>query len=148
MSALTMPEPVTPTVDDARLAKTSSRRLAPFLNRNLLVRLADSDEAVELPAAAVRLLVDLLSAMAEGNAVTLIPIHAELTTQQAADLLGVSRPFLVKQLEEDTIPYRKVGTHRRVLFSDLMAYKREMDRKRLEALDELAAQAQELDMGY
>ena len=148
MSTLTMPEPVTPTVDDTRLAKTSSRRLAPFLNRNLLVRLVDSEEAVELPAAAVRLLVDLLSAMAEGNAVTLIPIHAELTTQQAADLLGVSRPFLVKQLEEDTIPYRKVGTHRRVLFSDLMAYKREMDRKRLEALDELAAQAQELDMGY
>jgi excisionase family DNA binding protein len=148
MSTLTMSDPSTPTVDDARLAKTSSRRLAPFLNRNLLVRLADSDEAVELPAAAVRLLVDLLSAMAEGSAVTLIPIHAELTTQQAADLLGVSRPFLVKQLEEDTIPYRKVGTHRRVLFSDLMAYKREMDRKRLEALDQLATQAQELDMGY
>lgn len=148
MSALTMPEPVTPTVDDARLAKTSSRRLAPFLNRNLHVRIEGTNEAVELPAAAVRLLVDLLSAMAEGNAVTLIPIHAELTTQQAADLLGVSRPFLVKQLEEDAIPYRKVGTHRRVLFSDLMAYKREMDRKRLEALDELAAQAQELDMGY
>ncbi|MBN2217275.1 MAG: helix-turn-helix domain-containing protein [Pirellulales bacterium] len=148
MTTFTISEPVSPTVDDTRLAKTSSRRLAPFSNRNLLVRLADSDEAVELPAVAVRLLVDLLSAMAEGNAVTLVPIHAELTTQQAADLLGVSRPFLVKQLEEDAIPYRKVGSHRRVLFSDLMAYKREMDRKRLEVLDELAAQAQELDMGY
>ncbi len=148
MSTRTMPEPVTPTVDDARLAKSSSRRLAPFSNRNLLVRLADTDETVELPAAAVRLLVDLLSAMAEGNAVTLIPIHAELTTQQAADLLGVSRPFLVKQLEENTIPFRKVGTHRRVLLSDLMTYKREMDHKRLEALDQLAAQAQQLDMGY
>jgi len=143
-----MSEPVTPTVDDARLAKTSSRRLAPFSNRNLLVRLADTDEAIELPAVAVRMLVDLLSTMAEGNAVTLIPIHAELTTQQAADLLGVSRPFLIKQLEDDTIPYRKVGTHRRVLFSDLMDYKREMDRKRLDALDELAGQAQELGMGY
>jgi len=148
MSTPAMPEPVTPTVDDARLAKTSGRRLAPFVNRNLLVRLGDTDEAVELPGAAVRLLVDLLSAMAEGNAVALIPIHAELTTQQAADLLGVSRPFLVKQLEEGTIPFRKVGTHRRVLLSDLMTYRREMDRKRLEALDELAAQAQELDMGY
>ena len=148
MSTQIVPEPVTPTVDDARLAKTSSRVLAPFSNRNLLVRLEDSEEAVELPAAAVRLLVELLSAMAEGSAVTLMPIHAELTTQQAADLLGVSRPFLVKQLEEDAIPYRKVGTHRRVLFSDVMTYKREMDRKRLGALDELAAQAQELDMGY
>lgn len=148
MPTSTTSKPVTPTVDDARLAKASSRRLAPFLDRNLRVQLADTDEAVELPATAVRLLVDLLSAMAEGNAVTLIPIHAELTTQQAADLLGVSRPFLVKQLEENTIPYRKVGTHRRILFSDLMAYKSETDRKRLEALDELAAQAQELDMGY
>ena len=148
MSILTMSEPVTPTSDEARLAKASSRRLAPFLNRNLLVRLAETDETVELPAAAVRVLVDLLSAMAEGNAVTLIPIHAELTTQQAADLLGVSRPFLIKQLEDNTMPFRKVGTHRRVLFRDLMVYKREMDRKRLEALGELTAQAQELDMGY
>jgi len=148
MSTANIPEPITPTVDDARLAKTSCRRLAPFLNQNLLVRLADTDELVELPAAAVRMLVDLLAAMAEGDAVTLIPIHAELTTQQAADLLGVSRPFLIKQLEEDIIPFRKVGTHRRVLLSDLMAYKREIDRKRLEALGELADQAQELDMGY
>jgi excisionase family DNA binding protein len=148
MSTLNMPEPVTPTVDEARLAKTSSLRLAPFLNRNLLVRLADTDEAVELPAAAVRLLVDLLSAMGEGSAVTLSPIHAELTTQQAADILGVSRPFLIKQLEDNAIPFRKIGTHRRVLLSDLMAYKRKLDSKRLEVLDELADQAQELGMGY
>ncbi len=148
MSMLTMPEPATPTVDDSRLAKTSSRRLARFSAQNLTIRLGDTKETVELPAVAVRLLVDLLSAMAEGNAVTVIPTHAELTTQQAADLLGVSRPFLVKQMEKDAIPFRKVGTHRRVLLSDLLAYKREMDHKRHEALDELAAQAQELDMGY
>lgn len=148
MSTISVYEPVTPTADDARLARTSSRRLVPFLNRNLLVRLAETGETLELPAGAVRLLVDLLSAMAEGNAVTLMPVHAELTTQQAADLLGVSRPFLVKQLENHTIPYRKVGTHRRVLLSDLMAYKREMDHARFATLDELAAQAQALDMGY
>ena len=148
MSTLTTQEPLTPTVDEMRLAKSSIRRLAPFLNRNLNVRIVETDELVELPAVAVRLLVDLLSAMAEGNAVTLIPIHAELTTQQAADLLGVSRPFLIKQLDEGVIPFRKVGTHRRILFKDLMQYKHEIDSKRLKALDELAAQAQELDMGY
>jgi excisionase family DNA binding protein len=148
MSTLTFPEPVTPTSDDVRLAKKSSRRLAPFLNRKLNVRIGETDEQIELPATAVRLLIDILSAMAEGNAVTLIPIHAELTTQQAADLLGVSRPFLVKQLEEGLIPHRRIGTHRRILFSDLMKYKHEIDRRRTEALDELTKQAQELDMGY
>jgi excisionase family DNA binding protein len=148
MSTLTTHDPVTPSIDEAQMAKASSRRLAPYLDKNLSVRIAESDEQIELPAVAVRLLVDLLSAMAEGNAVTLIPIHAELTTQQAADLLNVSRPFLVKQLEEGVIPYRKVGTHRRVMFSDLMKYKHEIDDKRRDALDELAEQAQELDMGY
>jgi excisionase family DNA binding protein len=148
MSILTTQEPVTPTSEDVQLAKISSRRLAPYRNRKLTVRIAESEEQVELPAVAVRLLVDLLSAMAEGNAVTLIPIHAELTTQQAADLLGVSRPFLIKQLEDDVIPYRRVGTHRRILFCDLMNYKQEIDQKRTQALDELTQQAQELDMGY
>ncbi|MEQ8849159.1 excisionase family DNA-binding protein [Botrimarina sp.] len=147
MSAL-IQEPVTPSVDDVQLAKLSSRRLVPFRDRPLTVNIADTNEQVELPAAAVRLLVDLLSAMADGNAVTLMPIHAELTTQQAADLIGVSRPFLVKQLEDDVIPFRRVGTHRRVLFKDLMDYKREIDEKRTKALDELAEQAQELGMGY
>ena len=148
MSTITMNEPVAPSIDDIRLAKASSRRLAPFLNRQLNIRITETKEMVELPAVAVRLLVDLLSAMAEGNAVTLIPIHAELTSQQAADLLGVSRPFLIKQLEDNAISFRKVGTHRRILFSDLMKYKHGVDRNRLNALAKLAEQAQELDMGY
>lgn len=141
-------DPVTPTLEDARLARDSSRRLAPYRKRRLTVRIAETKESIELPAAAVEMLFDLLSAMADGSAVTMIPIHAELTTQQAADLLGVSRPFLVKQLDEEVIPHRRVGTHRRVSFSDLMKYKHETDAKRAEALDELAEQAQELDMGY
>jgi len=86
--------------------------------------------------------------MAKGNAVTLIPVHAELTTQQAAQILNVSRPFLIEQLEKGVIPYRKVGTHRRVMFKDLMEYKQTMDHSRLNALEELSAIDQELGLGY
>jgi excisionase family DNA binding protein len=150
-----LPETVTPTPDDARLAQKSSRLLARFAasksKKPYRFRIKPEnapEQTVSIPAAAVRMLNDILTQMAQGNAVTLIPIHAELTTQQAADLLNVSRPFLVEQLEKGVIPYRKVGTHRRILYKDLMDYKAIMDRNRLKALDELAAQAQELGMGY
>jgi len=141
-------DPVSPTPDESALARASSRRLAPFLAKELKIRIPNSKEAIVLPAAAVRLLVELLSEMAEGNAVTLIPIHAELTTQQAADLLAVSRPFLIEQLESGKLPFRKVGTHRRVLFQDIMKLKTDLDRRRRATLDKLAADAQEHGMGY
>jgi len=150
------PEAVAPSEADARLAQESSRRLAKFLGGSpraeaLAFRIAPDDgveETISIPSSAFRLLSEILTEMAKGNAVTLIPVHAELTTQQAADLLNVSRPFLVEQLEKGAIPFRKVGTHRRIRFEDLMAYKRQADAKRLEALEELAAQAQDLKMGY
>ena len=147
MTDATIFEPVAPTEKESRLAGESSRRLSRYGRSDLKVQTPDAGEVV-LPASAVRLLIGLLSEMAAGNAVTLIPIHAELTTQQAADLLGVSRPFLVKELDAGRIDYRKVGTHRRVLFVELMRYKDAMDAKRHEALDELTKQAQELRMGY
>jgi excisionase family DNA binding protein len=146
-------ETVAPTEADALLARESSRKLAARkLGRRASVRIQVLDdhepETVDLPASALRLLQHVLTEMAQGNAVTLIPIHAELTTQQAADLLNVSRPFLVGLLESGQIPHRKVGTHRRVLFRDLMAYKQKNHAERLKALEELTAQAQELKMGY
>jgi excisionase family DNA binding protein len=149
--AMELGEAVTPSEAEAELAKESGRKLSPYQKKNLRLRIpanGRAEQIVELPASAVKLLVRILAEMAEGNAITLIPIHAELTTQQAAELLSVSRPFFVKLLEENQIPFRKVGTHRRVLFSDLMRYKRTLDEARAKGLDALAAQAQELKMGY
>ncbi len=137
-----------PTEDDSRLARESSRKLGPYAEHALRVRIEDSNDVVELPALAVGLLLDLLAVMAEGNAVTLIPVHAELTTQQAADLIGVSRHFIIVQLESGKIAFRMVGTHRRIPLLDLMAYKRRMDAERTKALGQLAKQAQDLGMGY
>ena len=108
----------------------------------------EAEEGIAIPASAFRLLTDILTQMAQGNAVTLIPVHAELTTQQAAELLNVSRPFLIRLIEEGKIPHRKVGTHRRIRFHNLMEYKRLVDQARLKALEELSAQAQQLGMGY
>jgi len=86
--------------------------------------------------------------MAEGTAVTLLPTQAELTTQQAAAILNVSRPFLVRLLEHGQIPYRKVGTHRRILLRDVIAYQEGTDTARVRSLDELANLSQELNLGY
>ena len=110
-------ETIIPTADEAILALESSRRLARFMATRqktpLQLRIQPEDapeETVSIPASAFRLLNDILTQMAQGNAVTLIPVHAELTTQQAADILNVSRPFLIEQLEKNAIPFRKVGT--------------------------------------
>lgn len=79
---------------------------------------------------------------------SMIPYHQEISTQEAANLLNVSRPFLVSLLESKHIPFRKVGAHRRVLFTDVMAYKEKADQRRASALNELSALSQDEDMGY
>jgi excisionase family DNA binding protein len=145
-------EPVAPTEADAALARESARRLAPQLaraNGTMQLRVIDAGgggETVTIRAAAFRLLVRILAEMASGNAVRLIPHHAELTTQEAAELLNVSRPYLVRLLDDGRIPFHRVGTHRRVLFKDLMAYRAEHRRARGAALDELTRLSQELGL--
>lgn len=134
------------------LARDSSRSLSPLLGRKGKVDVSFVDEGqsvnVTLPAAALAPIMDILSNMAQGRSVTIVPINAELTTQEAADLINVSRPFLVKLLKNGEIPFHKVGTHRRIRFKDLMEFKKKNDKARDEDLAELAREAQELGLGY
>jgi len=112
------------------------------------IREGKEKESVVIPAAVARLFRDILTQMSEGNAVTILPLQIELTTQQAADLLNVSRPYLVGLLDGGKIPSRKVGTHRRTYAKDVLDYKRAIDADRNRALNELAKQAQDLKMDY
>jgi excisionase family DNA binding protein len=106
----------------------------------------DAAEEIIVPRSVLALLSQVLAHMANGQGVTLVPAHAELTTQQAADMLNVSRPFLIRLLEAGDIDYRVVGTHRRVLADSLMRYMRADDEKRRKAADELAALTQDLGL--
>lgn len=89
------------------------------------------------------LLMDILGELASGNAVQIVPVQAGLTTQEAANILNVSRPHMVKLLEEGQLPFRKTGRHRRVLFADLMNYKNKREHESLDAMQALADQAQD-----
>ena len=141
-----------PTEKESSIARVSKQLLARYAHEDesLTVRVIDADheEQIELPAAAVTLLMDILGAMASGQGITLIPENAELTTVQAADILNISRPFLIKLLDEGKIPHRKVGKHRRIRMEDVMNYKQAIDAERESILEQLVADAQEQNMGY
>jgi excisionase family DNA binding protein len=141
--------PILPTPDDTALAETASRHLSRAKHEGVELRVqVDGGPVLRLPKSISDLLYTMLTEMAQGNAVTLIPIHAELTTQEAADYLNVSRPYLIKLLEQGKIKFNMVGTHRRVRFSDLSEYRNAAEAERRRAMEELAVQAQELGMGY
>lgn len=106
----------------------------------------DTKIIVPLPARAVAMIYEILEAMANRTPVSLIPHEAELTTQQAADFLNVSRPYLVRQLEEGKLTFRKVGSHRRIRFGDLVAYEKACKSDQLKALDDLNEEAQRLGL--
>lgn len=154
MTTANLSRNVLPDEKEIAVAVESSRTVAAFLStksdtqRIELLNEENQRQVVEVPTFALRLFGEILSELALGNSVKVVPIHAELTTQEAADLLNVSRPHLVKLLDEAVIPHTKTGRHRRVRFSDLVAYKDKRDGVSRAAMDALAAQAQELKMGY
>lgn len=153
MTTLSQPRTL-PTAEETALARECGRTLSAYLRTRAetqQIEIVDDQGAshpVRIPVSALRLLVDVLTEIGEGNAVSIIPIHAELTTQEAADLINVSRPFFVQLLERGEIPFHRVGTHRRVRYQDVIDYKERIDAERHRALDELAEQAQALEMGY
>lgn len=146
---------ILPTNKETHLAEESSRALSVLMKSvkktsivKMTVIINNKEKTINVPLSAVRLLADILTQMSEGNAVTLTSVHFELTTQEAADLLNVSRPYLVGLLDDNKIPHRKVGNRRKVLSKDILAYKKHIDQQRMKTLDELAKKSQELDLGY
>jgi excisionase family DNA binding protein len=145
-------DPVKPDQADAATATQALPQIRDYLARHpddKIVRLMVDDpdgEALVVPRSAVELLSRVLAHMAAGRGVSVMPAHAELTTQQAAAMLNVSRPFLIGLLDAGEIEYRRIGKHRRVQAASVLAYLRKDDHARREAADELSSMTQELGL--
>lgn len=154
MATTTLNTPTLPSAEEVALAKLSSQELSAVWEANgesQKINVVGNDgqtHSVDLPASAIKLMIEVLTQLGQGNSVSITPIHAELTTQEAADLLHMSRPTFIKLLDGGEIPHIRKGNRRKVTFVDVMHYKQEIDAKRLEVLDELTALDQELGLGY
>ncbi len=147
----TLTETITPSTQDAQVARTSSATLATLLKENgdnqAQLRLANlSETEIILPASLVRMVYTALQEMAKGHSVALLPIEKELTTHQAAKLMRVSRPSLIKLLDEGKLPYRKVGAHRRVRYEDVQKYLENERTRRLKVMEELIEETERLNL--
>lgn len=137
---------------DAEVAERAARRIRDYLESHPdddLIEALDevgTADALVIPRPTAVLFALILDALADGKGVQIVPKDMELTTQQAADLLNVSRPYLITLLESGKIPFRKVGRHRRVTFEALMEYKRRDDAERRAAADDLTELSEELDL--
>lgn len=142
-------EPIAPSEEDRRAAQ-AVQALLEHINVERSEQaprlLGTAGEALDLPEALVRVLVQAARQLARGNALTVVPLSKELTSQEAADILNVSRPYLIKLLEQGDIPYVKTGTHRRIRLSDVMAYKRIRDAERRRSLARLTQMSQEMGL--
>ncbi len=145
---MTLPNPHLPSESEVGNAKQLNERLNKYLGQDLTIYLKGEIEPLTLGKEVLGLLQEILLQTALGRSVRVLPLEAELTTQDAADLLRVSRPFLVGLLEQGQIPFRKVGSHRRVALADVLDYQTKTRAEQEAALRELQEQAQRLDMGY
>ncbi len=139
-----------PTPEETEKAQVATRVLGGLATKQgaLSLRLLQNEhkeQVIDLPPAIGSMLLELLMHISKGEAVTFVPVGAELSTQEAADILNVSRPFLIKLLESNQLPHHKVGTHRRIRANDVFDYKGHRDKMRSEALDELVKLGQEID---
>ena len=142
-------EPFVATDEEALIAREALAKLKPLAEAKTDIKLRVAEKAdvvVPLPARAVDLIVDFLTAMVERRPVSIIPHEAELTTKQAADFLNVSRPYIVGLLDKGAIPHRLVGTHRRVRVADLMEYKKRTEQDRRAAIARMVAESQKLGL--
>lgn len=138
-----------PSQEEQTLAAASSEQLEALVEVNeaeLSFVVGGEKRTLRLPPVALKMLVEAITHIAHGNAITIAPIHMELTTQQGADILGVSRPFFVKLLEEGKIPFRRPHTHRRVRLQDVLDFKERENALRSQALDELTELSQEMGL--
>ena len=146
---ITLSESALPSTQDTALAKTATAALTQAGDTVLRVQAATAGRAprsFDLPPVVARLLMDILWEIAEGHAVTLVRFNQQITTQQAADLLNVSRPFVVGMIERGELPVRMVGNQRRLPLKDVLAYRETNRAKRREALREMTELDQELGL--
>lgn len=141
------------TRQDTSMVKKASQVLSKYAGKGKTLHLkiteeGEPDEFLALPSSVLPFLRDVLEAVSNGTSMMLLSEEEELTTSQAAEVLGVSRPFLVKLLEEGELSYRTVGSHRRLTVAEVLDYKEKTRKKRKEVLDQLAAEAQESGLGY
>ena len=144
MSSLREGEPVLVPDCDASTVRELDEALA-HARGEAVLRIPSGHE-LTLPHSIYKVLEQVVHEMARGNAIRVLPVKAELSTQQAADLLNVSRPHLVKLLERGELPYHRAGSHRRIVLEDLLVYKERRDRERMEALDEITRVSDELGL--
>ena len=130
-----------PTKEEQRSAiqsyATLTAALSHITSEETEIEIEETQDKIKIPFRALKLLGDILKAMSEGKPISIVPVATEVTTQKAAEILGCSRPHLVKLLEEGIIPFTKVGKHRRIMFDDMVQYKQEMKEEQKKLLIEI-----------